>query len=115
MIDPNALVFAFGAISTAAVGLVFGFKFWLGDRRSYDRDWALAFLLFAVAIALAAFQYDGGSVWSGVVANLLFWGFAAKMVQANLAFSALDSWRRPLLAVCGVMAVASLTLGYYNV
>jgi signal transduction histidine kinase len=115
MIDPNSLVFAFGAISTAAVGLVFVFKYWLVDRHSYDWDWAQAFLLFAAAIALAAFQFDNGTVWSGLVANLLFWGFAAKMVQANLAFSGQEHLRFHLLGLCAVLAVVSLALGFYRV
>jgi signal transduction histidine kinase len=113
MIDSNALVFAFGAISTATVGLVFAFKY-LGDRQPYDRDWALAFLLFGLAIAMAALQYDGRADWPGLVANLLFWGFAAKMVQANLAFSGQDSYRLPLLGLCAALAMASLALGFYR-
>src|SRR5690242_19334712 len=115
MIDPNALVFAFGAISTATIGLVFLFKYWIADRQSYDRDWALAHLLFAAAIGLAAVQYDDGAAWPGIGGVILFWAFFGKMVQANLAFAGRDALAAPLLVVCTAMTALSLGLGFYHV
>jgi hypothetical protein len=111
MIDPNALVFAFGAISTATIGLVFLFKFCIADRQTYDREWALAHLLFAAAIAFSAAQYDGGEAWPGIVGVILFWAFFGKMVQANVAFSGWRSFGRPLLVVCAALTALSLALG----
>jgi signal transduction histidine kinase len=115
MIDPNALVFAFGAISTATIGLVFLFKYRIADRQTYDRDWALAHLLFAAAIGLAAVQYDGSAVWPGIFGVILFWAFFGKMVQANLAFAGRSSHGRPLLVLCAALTALSLALGFYHV
>jgi signal transduction histidine kinase len=115
MIDPNSLVFAFGAISTAAIGLVFLFKYWIADRQAYDRDWALAHLLFAAAIAMAAVQYDSGAAWPGVAGVILFWAYVGAMVEANLVFSGGNSLARPLLVVCTALTVLSMALGFYHV
>jgi signal transduction histidine kinase len=115
MIDPNALVFAFGAISTATIGLVFLFKYWVADRQTYDRDWALAHLLFAAAIALAAVQYGDGAAWPGITGVIVFWAFFGKMVQANAAFSGRSSVGRPLLVFCTALTALSLALGLYHV
>src|SRR5689334_10752490 len=115
MIDPNALVFAFGAISTATIGLVFFFKYWIADRQIYDRDWALAHLLFAAAIALAAVQFDARNIWPGIAGNLLFWAFVWKMLQANLAFSGKNAPGGRVLALCAALTALSLVLGFYDV
>src|SRR5262245_50514610 len=101
MMSQNALVYLFGSVSNAAVGLVFLYKWWIEDRRQYDRDWAISYLALAAAVGLASLLENTGSVSDLYIAPLCFWLFASYLVTANLNFigRALPLWAPPLAAI----------------
>jgi signal transduction histidine kinase len=114
--NPNALVFMFGAISSAMVGLVFAYK-WLADgRREHDLYWAWGHLAFGAAIFLAAAHYYVfQDSFFGIAAVGLFWTYAALMIRANFAYLGRTRLMRPLMALCAACALWSLVLGLYRI
>ena len=99
--NQSALVYIFGAVSNAAVGLVFLYKWWIEERQRYDLDWAIAHLALAAAVAIASFQESTGSAAANLIAPLFFWLFAAYLASANLSFTGrtVPLWAMPAAAI----------------
>jgi signal transduction histidine kinase len=112
--NPEALVFTFGSVSTGAIGLVLLLKWHIDDRRKSDLAWAAAHLCFAVAIAFAAIQQAYRSEPAGMIAILLFWVFAALMIIGNRAFIEQEGGSGISFGVCLALAAASFGLGLYR-
>jgi signal transduction histidine kinase len=85
--SPDILVFSFGAISTGAIALVFGFKWVLDGRRFFDLAWTGAILSYALGIACLTFRIGMGAAAAGYAATVLFWIFVALMTMGNLSFA----------------------------
>jgi signal transduction histidine kinase len=97
----SALAYIFGAVSNAAVGFVFLYKWWIEERQRYDLDWAIAHLAFAAAVAIGSFQESTGSAAANLIAPLFFWLFAAYLASANLSFvgRTVPLWAAPAAAI----------------
>jgi signal transduction histidine kinase len=113
--NQSALVYIFGAVSSAAVGLVFLYKWWIEDRQRYDLDWAISHLALAAAIGLASFQESTGSAAANLVAPLLFWLFATYLAAANLNFIgwSVQRWVAPAAAIA--LDLATIVAGLSDV
>lgn len=99
--NQSALAYIFGAVSSAAIGLVFLYKWWIEERRRYDLDWAIAHLAFAAAVAIGSFQESTGSAAANLIAPMFFWLFAAYLASANLSFTGrtVPLWVAPAAAI----------------
>ena len=99
--NQSALAYIFGAVSSAAVGFVFLYKWWIEERQRYDLDWAIAHLAFAAAVAIGSFQESTGSAAANLIAPLFFWLFAAYLASANLSFTGrtVPLWAAPAAAI----------------
>jgi signal transduction histidine kinase len=103
----ETLVFAFGAISTGAIALVFGFKWILDGRRTFDLAWTGAMLAYATGIACITLRTATGNVAAGHAATMLFWIFVALMTAGNLAFAGRQvPWRALSFATAILMAIS---------
>ena len=99
--NQNALVYIFGAVSAASVGLVFLYKWWIEGSQRYDLDWAISHLAFAAALGVASFQESTDSSLANLIAPLFFWLFAAYLTAANLCFigRTMPRWVAPTAAI----------------
>lgn len=113
--NPNALVFLFGSISSSMIGLVFVYKWYVDGRRDYDFYWAWGHLAYGGAVFLAALHYALADDRLGMIAVALFWAYAALMIRANFAYLGLRGHVRILLALCAGCAVLSFSLGLYHI
>ena len=113
--NQSALVYIFGAVSAAAVALVFLYKWWIEERQRYDLDWAIAHLALAAAIAIASFQESTGSAAANLIAPMFFWLFAAYLATANLNFigRSMPYWAAPAAAM--VLDMATIVAGLSDV
>jgi signal transduction histidine kinase len=109
--DQNALVYTFGAISTASVGLVFLYKWALEDRAPHDASWAVAHLALGVAIVLAAAQSQFQASLAGAIGAVAFWISIACQVRGNLQFSGRICSDPILAASVVLLAALSIPLG----
>jgi signal transduction histidine kinase len=112
--NPNALVFAFGAISSAIIGLVFLYKWRVDGRRDYDFFWGWSHAAFAGAVFLAALHYQSADNRFGMGAVAFFWLYAILTIRANFAYLGRTRHMRVLVALCGLCAFVSLALGLYR-
>jgi len=106
---PDILVFSFGAISSGAVALVFGFKWLLDGRRLFDLAWSGGLACYAFGIGSMTIKIATGSATGGYAASVLFWAFAALMCMGNLDFSG----RRVPVAGLSILAaaIAAISIG----
>jgi signal transduction histidine kinase len=108
--SPDLLVFSFGAISTGAIALVFGFKWVLDGRRFFDLAWTGAMLSYALGIASLTLKIGSGAAAAGYAATVLFWTFVALMTMGNLSFAGRRVPWRAILAAAAVVTAVSLTI-----
>src|SRR3954467_352923 len=84
--SPDILVFSFGAISTGAIALVFGFMWLLDGRRLFDLAWAGAMASYAAGIGFLTTRFATSAALAGDAATVMFWSFVVLMVAGNLDF-----------------------------
>jgi signal transduction histidine kinase len=109
--SPDILVFSFGAISSGAIAVVFGFKWILDGRRFFDLAWAGALLSYAMGVGCLTYKLATGIVEAGYAATALYWTFAALMIMGNLDFAGRKVPRVTVAAGAAITAAASLSVG----
>src|SRR4051812_30499306 len=112
--NPNALVFLFGAISSGMIGLVFAYKWLVDGRRSYDLFWAWGHLVFGAAVSMAALHYQLQQSLFGMAAVALLWAYAVLMIRANFAYLCRTQHVHLWTGLCVACAALSLGLGLYR-
>lgn len=103
-------MFSFGAISTGAIALVFGFKWVLDGRRPFDLAWTGAMLSYAVGIGCITFRLGTGAIVAGYAAIVLFWIFVALMITGNLTFAGRRVPGRAISIAAVIITVISLSI-----